>query len=109
MAITYVWHVTNIKCEDVDNDLDCDTVKNIDWTLTGTDGTNTSTVSGSMPANISMTGESEPDQLWSTLTENEMIVEVQAALGAEQVVVLCDNIINDLYKKSLLVPVLPWV
>ena len=109
MTITYTWTITTIKCEDPDNDGNCETIKNIDWTLTGTDGVNTSTISDSLPANILMAGETEPDELWPTLTEKEMIVTVQAALGAEQVVILCDNIDKDLYTKSLLNATLPWV
>ena len=110
MTITYTWTIPNMKCEDADNDGDCSTIKNIDWTLTGTDGVNTSTVSDSMPANILMAGmESEPDELWPTLTEAEIIVEVQGALGAERVRLLCDDITNDLYTKSLLNATLPWV
>ncbi len=109
MTITYTWTIPNMKCEDADNDGDCSTIKQANWGLTGTDGTNTSSISGSIPLTVSMAGENDPEELFTTLTEAEVITDVQTVLGVDQIALFESNIANDLYEKSLLSPVLPWV
>jgi hypothetical protein len=109
MTITYTWAIPNMKCEDTDNDGDCSTIKQANWVLTGTDGTNTSSISGSIPLTVSMAGVNDPEELFATLTEAEVITDVQTVLGVSSITSLETNIANDLYAKSLLSPVLPWV
>jgi len=109
MTITYTWTIPNMKCEDADNDGDCSTIKQANWNLSGTDGTNTSSIAGSVPLTVTMAGENDPEELFATLTEAEVITVVQTVLGVDQIALFESNIANDLYEKSLLSPVLPWV
>ena len=119
MATTYTWTVASLECG-TDIDLDCDVIKRVSWTLTGTDGTNTSSVSGNVPVNISMASEvgQEEDERYNTLTESEVIIAIQNALGTNWIASLQAEIDNDLYIKSLqtppaqekvVSPPLPWV
>lgn len=110
MATTYTWTVTSLECG-TDLDLDCDVIERASWILSGNDETNTSSVSGSVPINLSMAVEQghEEGERYNTLTEAEVITAIQTALGTNWVASLQSDIDKDLYIKSLQTPPAPTV
>jgi len=112
MTITYTWAITSIKGEDPDTDGDLHTITRAYWELTGSDGTNTSTMNGVTPLNIDMSIGNDPEGGYATVTEAAVITAVQEALGVNLINSFKSTINNALYTKSLpsiVTPTtLPW-
>ena len=114
MTITYTWTINSLECADPDNDVDCDTIKSANWTLTGTDGNVTSSIAGKSSLEITMTpGEGQiPSDVFALVTEADIIAAVQTVMGTENVNNMKTNIANNIILLSAPVyntPALPWV
>jgi hypothetical protein len=114
MTITYTWTITGLECADPDSDVDCDTIKEATWTLTGNDGTNTSSITGKTSLNIVMSpeeGQTHSD-VFALVTEAEIITAVQTVMGTENISNMETNIANKLTELTLpayVIQTLPWV
>lgn len=114
MTITYTWTITSLECADPDSDVDCDTIKEAHWTLTGNDGTNSSSITGKTPLTIAMEpGEGQtPSDVFALVTEADIITAVQDVMGTENIGNMETNIANTLTELTLpayTTPALPWV
>ncbi len=116
MTITYTWDITELQCEDPDNDNDCDTIKLANCTLTGDDGTNVNTIPIAVPLDIVMVpGEGQtPSDVFALVTEAQIIEAAYHALGTVGIDHMKASIANNLSQLST--PViqlhsepLPWV
>ena len=113
MTITYTWTITGLECVDPDSDVDCDAIKTAIWTLTGNDGTNSSSITGKTPLNIAMEpGEGQtPSDVFALVTEANIITAVQTVMGTENVDNMKTNIANNLTAQAepvYVTPDLPW-
>jgi hypothetical protein len=85
-----------------------DVVFTVHWTLTGTDGTHTAGVYGSVGVTVDSDAPFTP---YADLTQEQVISWVQSALGAEQVAAYEANVakqIDDLADPPVVTPPLPW-
>jgi len=106
MPITNTWAVIQMDAYP-EADGETDVVFNVHWTLTGTDGTYTGSVYGSVgvPA---PTGAFTP---YADLTQAQVVGWVQEALGAEQVAAYESNVatqIENQINPPVVAPPLPW-
>jgi len=106
MAITYTWTIDEMftypNMDGREN-----VVFGVNYTLSGTDGSYSSSASGSMPL---PSPESE-FTTYADLTENEVVGWVQEILGSDKVAELEVGIyhqINDQIKPSVMTLPLPW-
>ena len=85
-----------------------DVVFNVHWTMTGTDGTYTGYVYGS----VGITHDAdEPFVPYAQLTEEQVVGWVKAALGEEQVLQYEANVLQQIEDKKnpkVITPELPW-
>ena len=113
MTITYTWTITGLDCADPDADVDCDTIKSANWTLSGTDGNDSSFISGKTLLNITMDVEGQTTaDTFAAVTEADIIAAVQTVMGTENVNNMKINIANNIILLSASVyntPALPWV
>lgn len=119
MTTTYTWTVDSLECT-ANTGFECTIIKSAPWTLTGTDGSNTTFIQGNAPINMTMVeleGHPEGDR-FAALTEAEVITAIQTQLGTAIVTELETHIDNELYVKTLetppvipkiVTPALPWV
>jgi len=111
MTTTYTWDITSISGLDPDTDGDCETIISASWILTGNDGAHTATITGFTDLNMPMTDGTDPEGLFATLTEAEVIAAVQEALGANTISSYHTNLDASLAAKALpqpITPSLPW-
>jgi len=109
MANTYTWVITAMDAYPQQAG-QTDVVFTVHWTLNGTDG---SGHNGSVYGTVGLTPyqAGEPFTPYAQLTQNQVIVWVTAALGAEQVASLEKNIdqqIANQISPSIVSPALPW-
>jgi hypothetical protein len=107
MTNTYNWVIEQLDCYP-EEDGHTDVVFTAHWRLNGTDGANTATVYGS----VGLTYEAgQPFTPYADLTLAQVVGWVQAALGAEQVQSLTNNLdgqLASLANPPVVVPPLPW-
>ena len=107
MPITNTWTVVQMDCyPEYDNHVDV--VFTVHWTLSGTDGTYTGGVYGSVGVTIDEGATYTP---YADLTEAQVIGWVQDALGEEQVAAYEANVaqqIADQADPPVVTPPLPW-
>lgn len=108
---TYNWVVESLDCVP-SADGQANVVSNVHWRVYGTDGAtptpNTACVYGVQP--LTYTAGS-PFIAYSSLTKDTVIEWVQAAIGAEQVASIkqnLDNQIANLANPPIVTPPLPW-
>lgn len=85
-----------------------DVVFTVHWTLTGTDGTNTTGVYGTVGLTLEQGASFTP---YASLTEAQVVNWVKAGLGDEQVAAYEANVakqIADLANPPVVTPPLPW-
>ncbi len=107
MAVTNTWGVVQM---DAYPELDgkTDVVFTVHWNLTGSDGTYTGYVYGSVGITL------DPDAPYTPyyqLTQEQVVGWVQDALGEEQVAAYEDNVakqIEDQINPPVVTPPLPW-
>ena len=107
MAVTYTWNINAMDCYP-QHDGETDVVFTVHWTLSGTDGT----YSGSVYGTVGVTYDaSAPFTPYADLTQNQVVAWVEAALGAEQVASLEANIATQIANQAnppVVTPPLPW-
>ena len=107
MAITNTWTVVQMDCyPEVDGETDV--VFTVHWTLTGTDGTYTSSVYGSQAVGLDPDAPFTP---YDKLTENLVLNWVWDAMGDEQVRAYEDNVEGSIFTQAnppVVTPPLPW-
>lgn len=107
MPITNTWTVVQMDCyPEYDNHVDV--VFAVHWTLSGTDGTYTGGVYGSVGVTIDEGATYTP---YADLTEAQVIGWVQDALGEEQVAAYEASVaqqIADQADPPVVTPPLPW-
>jgi hypothetical protein len=107
MPATYTWSVIQMNAYP-ELDGKTDVVFTVHWTLTGTDGTHTAGVYGSVGVTVDSDAPFTP---YADLTQEQVISWVQSALGAEQVAAYEANVakqIDDLADPPVVTPPLPW-
>ena len=107
MAITYNWNIVQLDAYPEKDSL-TDVVFQVHWTLSGTDGTYTNGVYGSVGVTLDEGGAYTP---FSELTKDQVVGWVKNALGAEQVTQLEANVaqrIADQVNPPIVTPPLPW-
>jgi hypothetical protein len=85
-----------------------DVVFTVHWTLTGTDGTHTAGVYGSVGVTVDPDAPFTP---YADLTQEQVVGWVQSALGEEQVAAYEANVatqIANLANPPIVTPPLPW-
>ena len=108
MSNTYTWQVTKLFCypqvENQDN-----VVFVAEWSLTGNDGNgHSATVFGKQQLNYEAGTSFTP---YNELTESQVIIWIQKAMGAETVANYeagIDNLIQDQITPAVIEPALPW-
>ena len=114
MSTTYTWTVNSIECT-ANNDIetDCDEITSALWTLTGNNGTISSSITSRSPLLIDMepTGEESNNAPFLALTEANVISAIQSTLGTNQIKQLEAQIDTNLVNLSVntITPTLPWV
>lgn len=107
MTVTNTWAVAQMDAYPK-LDGETDVVFTVHWTLTGTDGTYTGSVYGS----VGVTADPDaPFTPYADLTQDQVIGWVQRALGAEQVTAYEANVaqqIANLANPPVVTPPLPW-
>ena len=107
MAVSYQWNVQQMDAYP-ELDGETDVVFTVHWTLTGTDGTYTAGVYGSVGVTVDPDAPFTP---YADLTQAQVIGWVQNALGAEQVAAYEANVatqIADQIDPPAVTPPLPW-
>ena len=107
MAITNVWSVVQLNCYP-ELDGEQDVVFTVHWTLSGTDGTYTGSVYGSVGVTLDPDAPFVP---YASLTQAQVIGWVQDALGEEQVASYEANVaqqIENQINPPVVTPPLPW-
>ena len=107
MTIDYTWAVVQMDCYP-EYQGEPDVVFTVHWTLTGTDGTYTGGVYGSVGLTLDEGASYTP---YEKLTQSQVIGWVQAALGEEQVANYEKNVaqqIADQANPPVVTPPLPW-
>ena len=113
MATTYTWKVDSLDCTANTNiDTDCDIITSAIWTLTGNNGTISTSITSKTPLNINMepTGEQSNNEPYLALSEANVISEIQHALGTNQIAQIETQIDNTLQAMTVttITPALPW-
>ena len=107
MAVSYQWNVQQMDAyPELDGEIDV--VFTVHWTLTGTDGTYTGSVYGSVGVTVDPDAPFTP---YADLTQAQVIGWVQSALGAEQVAAYEANVVTqiaDQIDPPVVTPPLPW-
>lgn len=107
MTITNTWTVTAMDCYP-EHGGQTDVVFTVHWTLSGTDGTYSGSVYGTVVVTYTAGSPYTP---YADLTQDQVIGWVQAALGAEQVAAYEANVaaqIADQVNPPVVTPPLPW-
>lgn len=107
MAVSYQWNVQQMDAYP-ELDGETDVVFTVHWTLTGTDGTYTAGVYGSVGVTVDPDAPFTP---YADLTQEQVIGWVQSALGEEQVAAYEANVatqIADQIDPPVVTPPLPW-
>ena len=107
MAITYNWGIVQLDAYHKKDGL-TDVVFTVHWTLTGTDGTYTGGVYGSVGVTLDEGNGYTP---YDELTKEQVVGWVQDALGAEQVASLESSVANQIEQQinpTVVTPPLPW-
>lgn len=107
MPTTYTWSVIQMDAYP-ELDGNTDVVFTVHWTLTGTDGTHTAGVYGSVGVTVDPDAPFTP---YVDLTQEQVISWVQSALGAEQVATYEANVakqVDNLAYPPVVTPPLPW-
>ena len=108
MATTYTWNIVALDCKPTVGSL-TDYVVTSHWTLSGTDGTYTGSVYGTVSFEVN---PDKPDYTpYADLTEAEVIAWTQGALGAEQVAAYEFNVLQQIENQinpPIVQPPLPW-
>jgi len=107
MAITNTWGIVQLDAYP-EKDGKQDVVFVVHWTLTGTDGTYTGSVYGSVGVTLDEGGGYTP---YDELTLEQVVGWVQEALGAEQVASLEAGVatqIENQINPPVVTPALPW-
>lgn len=107
MAITNTWGVVQMDAYP-EYEGESDVVFTVHWTLTGTDGTYTGSVYGTV--GVTYTAGS-PYTPYADLTEAQVVGWVQDALGEEQVAAYEANVatqIENQINPPVVTPPLPW-
>jgi hypothetical protein len=107
MATTYQWNITQLDCVPQEEGL-ADVVVTAYWDVTATDGTYTSSAYGSQPFTLDSTKAFIP---YSSLTKDEVVGWVQAAMGIDAVTTLQENLdkqIENQINPPIVTPALPW-
>lgn len=102
------WKIVQLECKPQDGAL-ANVATNAHWTLTDTDGNNTTSVYGSVAL-----GEADPENFidFAELDEATVVGWVQAAMGEEQVTAHESNVAAQLAaaaNPAVVTPALPWV
>ena len=117
MPNTYTWKIDSIQCEkdtllDPDVKTDCDIIKSVMWTLTGSNGTVLNSFAGETVINFPTVpeGAEANNSVFNALTEAEVITAVQTALGSTQIDAIKAHMNSDLlYSVGVTSnPTLPW-
>lgn len=108
MTIQYTWKVVQLEAIPTFNN-ETNVVKIVHWTLTGTDGTfSGSTYGSSSVQNVDTAGPFIP---YEQLTEEEVIIWVKAAIGADMATsyeALVAEQIDVQVNPPIVKPPLPW-
>jgi hypothetical protein len=107
MPTTYTWSVIQMDAYP-ELDGNTDVVFTVHWTLTGTDGTHTAGVYGSVGVTVDPDAPFTP---YADLTQEQVVGWVQSALGEEQVAAYEANVatqIANLANPPIVTPPLPW-
>ena len=107
MATTNTWSVVQLDAYP-EYEGEQDVVFTVHWTLTGTDGTYSGNVYGSVGVSTSTSGAFTP---YADLTEAQVVSWVHDALGEEAVAAAEANVaqqINDQVAPQVVTPALPW-
>ena len=107
MAITNTWSIVQMDCYP-EMDGVSDVVFTIHWNLTGTDGTYTGSVYGSVGVTLSDGDTFTP---YADLTEAQVVGWVKDALGDEQVAEYEENVAQQIESQinpPVIRPGLPW-
>jgi len=113
MTTTYVWTVDSLDCT-ANNEIstDCDDITSALWTLTGNNGTISSSITSRTPVlmHLEPGGEQSNNEPFLTLTEANVISAIQTSLGTNQVEQLEAQININLANMliSTISPTLPW-
>ena len=102
MAVTYTWSITGLSAANVEN---CsDVVTGATWEVSGTDGTNTASLTGSTPFAL-------PDGVfidYADLTEEQIVGWVKANLSELRLNAIESAIAGSLDQLSYQAKPLPW-
>lgn len=107
MTITNTWNIVRLDCYP-ELDGETDVVFTCHWVLSGTDGTFSGGVYGSVGVTID---PDVPFTPYENLTEAQVVGWVQSALGEDQVTAYEANVaqqINDQVAPPVVTPPLPW-
>jgi hypothetical protein len=107
MAATYTWSVVQMDAYP-ELDGNTDVVFTVHWTLTGTDGTYTAGVYGSVGVTVDPGAPFTP---YADLTQEQVIGWVKSALGDAQIAAYEANVakqIADFANPPVVTPPLPW-
>ena len=107
MTITNTWGIVSLECYP-EYDGETDVVFTVHWTLTGTDGTYSGSVYGSVGVSLDPAAPFTP---YASLTQEQVIGWVQDAMGPEQVAAYEANVaaqIDAQINPSVVTPPLPW-
>jgi len=107
MTVTNTWAVKQMDAYP-ELDGETDVVFTVHWTLTGTDGTYTAGVYGSVGVTVDPDAPFTP---YADLTQEQVIGWVKSALGDEQVAAYEANVatqIADQINPPVVAPPLPW-
>jgi hypothetical protein len=104
---TYEWNIAQLECKPQE-DGKTDVVVTAHWTVSATDGTNTTSAYGSQSFTLNQEGSFTP---FADLTETQVIGWVQESMGIDAVTSLQENLdkqITDLANPPIVRPPLPW-
>jgi hypothetical protein len=107
MAITNTWNIVAMNAYP-QHEGETDVVFTVHWTLTGTDGTYTGSVYGSVGVTYA---QGSPFTPYAQLTQDQVIGWVKEALGAEQVANYETNVATQIENQAnppVVTPPLPW-